>query len=169
MMNFLGKILNHMSNYTEKVVVGLSLIGIIALTINLIVAVVFRYIFKAPIYFANELSLFLFGMITFLGGSLGVKRSTLASVTFIVDKLKGVSKNIVVLFIQFNILAFGILIFYFSYFWITDKNILNQMASTMAIPLWVPYSIIPVSMIFIIIFSLDNIYKGLAGREKTHV
>lgn len=168
-MYLIKKVISSISNFTEKIAVSICLAGVAALTLNLIIAVFFRYVFKAPIYFANELALYLFSLITFFGGSIGVKKTGLASVTILIDKLRGLPKKILLIFIQINILAFGIVILYYSLIWITSPNILAQMASTISIPMWLPYSIIPLSMICIIIFSLDNLLKLVLERGSQDV
>lgn len=166
-------IISVVANYLDKLLVWVSIILGAGLTINMIVAVVFRYVLSKPIFWADELSLFLFCWLTFLGGSLAVKRSDLAAVTILFDRLSGKLKLAASMFIQITVLFFSSVVAYYSYKWITSPSVLNQFSATIPVKLWILYLIVPVSMVCIGIFSIDHIIRYLVtGKveqgEETH-
>lgn len=147
------------SDVIERLSIWFSVLIMSVLAINLVVAVIFRYFFNNPIYWADELSLVLFGWITFLGAAIGVKKSELASVTIIVDRVKGRPLFFLKLFIQISIASFAILLGFYGFTWITSESVLNQMATTLPIPIWVTFAVLPISMLLMILFCIDNIYR----------
>ena len=152
-------IIMRVSDFVEKLSIWFSVAIVSVLAINLIAAVIFRYFFNHPIYWADELSLVLFGWITFLGASIGVKRSEMASVTLLVGRLKGRALFIAHFFIQSSIALFALILGVYGFKWITSESIISQMATTIPIPIWVTFAILPISMVLIIIFCVDNINR----------
>lgn len=153
--------LTRVSDVAETITVWINVLIIAVLAVNLVAAVVFRYFFNDPIYWADELSLILFAWITFLGGSIGLKRSMMASVTILEDRLKGLPLFVLKLITQVAIIFFGSVVGYFSWKWLTSEGVMNQMATTLPIPLWTTFAALPVSMVLIVLFGLDNLVKLL--------
>lgn len=153
----------------EKTVTALGIIGIMFLTVNLIVSVIFRYILHKPIYFANELSLFLFAWVTFLGGCLGLRKNVLTRFTIILDLFSSRKAKILEVLIQLVILVFSAVVLFYSVIWIADPTVLRQKPSTIDLPIWIFFIILPLSMIFMILFSLDNIIKIIKGERGESV
>ena len=82
-----------LSDWIESIEKVIAMILIAAMTLVIAVAVVFRYFFNAPIFWASEASIFMMAWITFIGGSLGLKYKSQASVTFLVDRFSEKGKK----------------------------------------------------------------------------
>lgn len=149
----------------DKVLVWLSIVLCAVITVNMIIAVFFRYVLNNSIYWADELSLVLFAWLTFLGGSLAVKRSEMAAVTIILDRLSERGKRWVLVGVQISIIFFAFILGYYSLIWVQSPSVVNMVSSTLPVSMWTIYLIVPVSMICIIIFSLDNLRKVLTGNQ----
>lgn len=149
-----------LSGWIESLEKIISMILISSMTIIIAVAVVFRYFFNAPIYWANEISIFLMAWITFLGGSLGLKYKSQASVTFMVDRFTDKGKKILEVISYIIILIFMALLLYLSYQWVFSLS--GQKSTSMRIPMWIPYLSVPVGLTFAFIHLLThflNLFK----------
>jgi len=155
--------INHFSDYTEKLTIGLSILCMFTLSIVMIVSVIFRYWLKIPIYWSNEMSLVLFGWVSFLGGCLGVKKSTMLAVTFLKDKLAVRWRLFVNIIIQLLILIFSVTFLYLGIKWVSSPGIIDRPLATIPVPKWIPYSVLPLSMAFATIFSFDNLIRLIAN------
>ncbi|MBM4764696.1 TRAP transporter small permease [Bacillus sp. B15-48] len=135
----------------------------VALTINMIVAVFFRYFFKSPIFWADELSLYLLCWLTLIGGSIAVKRMDMAAVTILKDRFPKLLSGFNDMFIHTLIICFSIVLFYYSCRFVTTPNMINSNSATLPIKLWVLYSVLPFSMLTIFIFSIQNLIDAISS------
>ncbi|MEI3606004.1 TRAP transporter small permease [Pseudogracilibacillus sp. SE30717A] len=152
------------SNIIESIEKILSIILIIAITLILFVNVIYRYFLHDPIYWANEASIFMMAWATFLGGSLGLKYKTQASITFLVGRLSEERKRIMNIATHIIILIFLAILLYISYDWIFSLS--NTKSSSMRIPMWIPYLSVPVGLTFAFIHLLDQLIDFIKdGRQ----
>lgn len=164
--NTVARIWTSITNILEKVVTILGVLGIVVLTVNLIVSVIFRYILNKPIYFSNELSLLLFAGVTFLGGCLGLRKNVLTRITVILNRCATKTAKVIEVFIQVMILFFSTIVLIYSVIWITDPTVLRQSPSTFDLPSWVFFIILPLTMLLMVVFSLDNIIRIVKDKRE---
>lgn len=143
----------------------LAMILMFAMAVIVAVAVFFRYVLNVPLFWAGEVSIFLLIYITFLGGSLGIKYNTQASVTILTDYLPEKVRQAVFIVAHLFMLLFMAVILYYSYKWISSPNVLIQRSSAMLLPMWIPYSIIPIGLSFASIHLLNNLLVLIKGGE----
>ena len=158
-------LLSRIANGLDKILVWISLALGTVLTLNMIIAVFFRTI-SSPIFWADELSLILFAWLTFLGGSLAVKRSELAAVTILLDRLSSKFKMLLLIVIELVVIFFAVLIGYYSFNWVSSPSVMNMLSPTLGIGMWITYLIVPFSMFCIIIFSIDKINLLIKDQIK---
>lgn len=163
--SWLSSMIKRIADVLDKILVVGSVIICLALTLNMIIAVFFRYVVHQPIFWADDLSLYLFCWITFLGGSLAVNRSAMAAVTILYDRLSPKFQQIVSIFIQVTMFIFASLIGFYSLYWVVSPSVLNQTSPTIPISMSYLYSIVPVSMGCIVVFTINNICKILKRGE----
>lgn len=156
------------SNIIESIEKVISMILIVAITVVLFCNVIYRYFLNDPIYWANEASIFMMAWLTFLGGSLGLKYKSQASITFLVERLAGKSKRIMSIITHIIILIFIAYLLYISYDWIFSLS--STKSSSMRIPMWIPYLSVPVGLTFAFIHLLDQLIDYIKddrqGRES---
>ncbi|MFC5589736.1 TRAP transporter small permease [Sporosarcina soli] len=157
-----------LSTWIEKFEKVVAAILVAAMTIIIASAVVFRYFFNAPIYWASEASIFLMAWLTFIGGSLGLKYKSQASVTFLVDRFSDQGKRILEIISYTIILVFMALLIGLSYQWVFSVQ--HQISTSMRIPMWIPYLSVPVGLTFAFIHLLSHLIglfkKPLQGGER---
>ena len=112
--------MKYISNMVASFEKKLAIILMFAMAVIVAAAVVFRYVFNEPLFWAGEVSVFLLIYITFIGGSLGLKYKTQASMTLITDYLPAkVNKWVAIMAHIFMLLVHGhsiILLFFMDYF-----------------------------------------------------
>ncbi|SDQ91490.1 TRAP transporter small permease [Virgibacillus salinus] len=142
-----------LDTWIESVEKVISIILIATLALVIATSVFYRYFLNAPIYWATEASIFMMAWLTFVGGSLGLKYKSQASITFLVERLSMNGKRILDMFSHIVILVFLIILLYLSYDWIFSLS--SQKSSAMRIPMWVPYLSVPVGLTFSFIHLLN--------------
>lgn len=153
-----------LSNWIEKIEKLVSIILMAAITLVLFVAVVYRYFLNAPLFWANEASIFMITWLTFLGGSLGLKYKSQASITFLVDRFPETGKRILMIVTHVIILAALAVLMYLSYEWVLTLS--PQKSSSMRIPMWIPYLSVPVGLTFAFIHLLDYMVELIKKTPK---
>ncbi|MEF7563569.1 TRAP transporter small permease [Bacillus infantis] len=146
---------NQVASFEKKLASVLMFIMAIIVT----AAVIFRYVFKEPLFWAGEVSIFLLIYITFIGGSLGLKYKTQASVTIITDMLpENIQRLVGIIAHIFMLLFMGLLLFY-CFNWITSPTVAIQKSSAILLPMWIPYSILPIGLLFGSIHLISNLME----------
>jgi C4-dicarboxylate transporter, DctQ subunit len=149
----------YLSNLVASFEKKLAIVLMFAMAVIVTAAVVFRYVFKEPLFWAGEVSIFLLIYITFIGGSLGLKYKSQASVTIVTDMLpKGINKFVAILAHVFMLLFMGLLLFY-CFSWITSPTVAIQKSSAILLPMWIPYSILPIGLLFATIHLISNLVE----------
>lgn len=145
-----------LSNAVEAIekIASMVLIGSMALV--LFFNVVYRYFLNDPIFWANEASMYMMAWATFLSGSLGLKYKSQASITLLVNRFKGKNRRVINIVSQVIMLIFVAYLIYISFYWIL--NLSGDKSSSMRIPMWIPYSCIPVGLSFAFIHLLSQFF-----------
>ncbi|MBF4501376.1 TRAP transporter small permease [Savagea sp. SN6] len=128
--------------------------AVILLTLSL--GVLYRYILEKPLIWSDELALFSLAWITFIGGSMGIKKKVSPSVSMLTDALHGKTKKIVELISLGLLLAFIGFMLWISIGWLTSPNIAVQQLSTLKWPKVYAYLCIPISFTFMFIHVLSQ-------------
>ncbi|GIN89383.1 hypothetical protein J22TS1_04340 [Siminovitchia terrae] len=153
-----------LSNWVERIEKNVSILLMAAITLVLFIAVVYRYFLSAPLFWANEATIFMMTWLTFLGGSLGLKYKSQASITFLVDRFPVKGKRILLIITHIIILAALALLLYLSYEWVLTLS--PQKSSSMRIPMWIPYLSVPVGLTFAFIHLLDYMVDLIKKTPK---
>lgn len=138
-----------------------SIILIAGITVTLFMHVIFRYILNDPIYWASEASIFMMAWATFLGGSLGLKYKMQSSFTFVINRLSAKKERILSIMTHILMLVFLAILIYVSFEWLLSLS--GSTSSSLRIPMWIPYSCVPIGLTFAFIHLLShlvNLFKG---------
>src|SRR5690625_1446595 len=158
--------MKRVSDFIERIEIICSTIMMAAITSILFTSVLFRYFLNAPLYWANEASIFMMAWITFLGGSLGLKYHSQATISFIIDRFNEWNQIKMKIATYIVILIALAVLIYISYDWIFSLT--DTKSSSMRIPMWIPYSSVPIGLTFAFIHLLghfiDYIKQWRRGR-----
>src|SRR5699024_9558087 len=124
-----------LSNIIERIEIVISIALAAAMTIILFINVLFRYFLNDPLFWANEASIFMMAWLTFIGGSLGLKYKTQASITLFVNRLSDKNQRILQIITQIIILIFMAILHYLSWDWVL--SLIGTVSRYMHIPVWI--------------------------------
>ncbi|MGO4890384.1 TRAP transporter small permease [Anaerobacillus sp. MEB173] len=117
--------------------------------------VFFRYFLNSPLIWSDEFAIFTLIWLTFIGGSISIKRQQAAAVTILVDKLNERGRKIVASIGFLILLIFCVFIVYYSYTWLSSPNIVLQKSNSMQVPMIYPYLSVPIGFLFMSIHSMQ--------------
>ncbi len=144
----------------------LSIIFTFIMFSSLVAGVVFRYIVNYALQWSDELAIFCLVWITFLGGSIGIKKQETAAVTILSDKLKGTSRRIIISAGLGILTLFTAYVSYLSITWIISPSMKFEKSISMEIPMIYPNLIVPIGMLFITVHSFNLFLISLSGKEE---
>lgn len=157
--------MTRISDAITKVEEYLMIILMAAMAIIVILSVAFRYFLNAPLSWAGEVSIFLLIWITFLGGSWGLKHNSQASVTFLIDKLSGRKKKVMFVIQLISMILFLAVILFYTYKWMLLPTVKAQKSSSLLLPMWIPYSAVPLGFTFAAIHLLARLSPSSISKE----
>jgi len=123
------------------------ILGIILMVIMLgaiAAGVFFRYFLKSPLTWSDELAIFMLVWVTFIGGSMSIKRQQAAAVTLLYDRLSPMIRKMI-LIVGFALTTiFSLYVAYLSFNWIMAPSVSMQMSPSLGITKFYVYLAIPV-------------------------
>ncbi|MEK4426311.1 TRAP transporter small permease [Solibacillus sp. FSL K6-1523] len=159
------QLLTKFSNLLTKLEEVIMTILMGALAILMIVAVCYRYFLKDPIPWAGEVSIFLLIWTSFIGGSWGLKYGTQASVTFLYDAISDNKKRWLRSAQDLTMIVFLGILIYYAVHWMMLPSMLIQKSSALQIPMWIPYSAVPIGLVFAFVHILTRFINNLVNGE----
>ncbi|WP_026690938.1 TRAP transporter small permease [Alteribacter aurantiacus] len=135
--------MNFLSAGLAKFEKGLAIVLIFCMAVFMTTSVLFRYFLNAPLSWVGEISIFLLIWITFIGGSLGLKYKSQASVTILLDNVPFFVRKILQVVGHVIMIVFLLVMLYYSLKWITSSGVSYQRANSINIPMWIPYTVVP--------------------------
>jgi TRAP-type C4-dicarboxylate transport system permease small subunit len=158
--------INRLSDWVYNIEKVFSIVLSSLMLISLFAGVVFRYVFNSPLIWSDETAIFSLIWLTFIGGSMGIKRQESAAVSLFMDKLKGKVKTILMAVSLLAVILFVSLILYLSIKWLSAPTILMQQSNSMKMPMIIAYLSVPVSFVFILIHSLNLLVLNFRNSES---
>ncbi|MBM4761877.1 TRAP transporter small permease [Bacillus sp. B15-48] len=134
--------------------------------ISLSAGVIYRYFLSSPLTWSDETAIFSLIWLTFIGGSMSIKRQNAPAITIIYDRLHGMARKIFLIFSTIAVFVFVAYILYLSINWLSSPNISVQKSSSMQMPMIYAYLSVPVSFLLMTIHSLDVIIKNLRLKKE---
>ncbi len=155
---FFGRILD----YTEEIIIGISMFVMIAINFGNIVA---RYVFSVSWAFSEEILIILFVYNSLIGASMAFKRKKHTGFTALTDRLPKKCQKVVKIMVIVGTITMMAILFYFG-----TKMCLNQAkyglkTSALSIPEYLAGASIPISAIMIVIRMIQNLVKELRSSN----
>ncbi len=151
-MNFLVKIVVEISKFIAATTIAA---GVALAFIN----VVARYIFESSLTWASELTIYLFLWSTFFGAVYCFKKDAHINIDLLLLKLSPKKAKILVLISLLVTLIYLLAIAYYGYEYVMLYIELEEISIDLEIPLWIPYSAVPISFAFSAIVILQKIIE----------
>lgn len=160
------KIINKISDIVFNIEKVLAIILAATLLISLAGGVFFRYVLKSPLFWSDELAIFCLIWITFIGGSMGLKKNASPSITILTDLLPKAAKKIISVLSNIVLLAFVGYILYIALQWINMPTIKVQTSTAMNMPKIYFYLSIPVSFAFMVVHVINNVFLSFKNVDE---
>lgn len=139
-------------------VIGLSLAGIVALQVFC------RYALNHSLFWSEELARFLLVWLTFLGATVAYRRGLHASVDLLTQRLSAAGQRAASLGIHLGAVLFFIIMMVYG--WQFAAFVRLQISPALAIPKWIPHSIIPLSGFIMTLHALTFIQRALSKGDE---
>jgi len=129
------------------------------MTVIVFTQVVMRYVFSSPFPWAEELSRYILIWISCFGAAVGVREGVHVSILTLNKRLKGWIKFFVTLAIHFLEIGFFTITTISGIF--LSLGMWNVRSSAMRIHMTLPYIAVPISFLFMIIFSFESLIRDI--------
>ena len=122
--------------------------------------VVLRYVFRAPLMWVEEGSIFLMIWMTFVGAGIALRHGYHVAMTLLCDRFPSAWSHAVSAVSSLLIVAFLLVVAWQG--WLLSMAVQHQPSPALRIPMMWPYLIIPLGAVFMII----QVVAMLLGRES---
>jgi C4-dicarboxylate transporter, DctQ subunit len=125
---------------------GLVMLLTAAIALIMMVQVVLRYFFSAPLFWAEEISVQLLVFVTLFGMSLLVQQSQLVSIDFLPRALKGRTRHAWLALLGLVMLALWLFLAWLGWDWVNRPDVRMELGGTTQLPRWYNFSALPLAM-----------------------
>lgn len=123
--------------------------------------VVSRYVISLPLNFTEELNVYFFVWLAFLGSALASLNGSHMAVSLIYNKFPVLPRKILYIVIQAITIIFFTVLFYCGWLEVSDEIAIGAMTETLEVPVWWFTGAIPVGSLLIIIRTIQKTIKDL--------
>ena len=127
--------------------------------------IVTRYFFNSPSTVSEELLTYSFTWMALLASALVFGKRDHMRMGFLADKLTGVPKKVLEIFIELLIMALAGSVMVWGGYTIMQLS-MTQTTASLGIPMGIVYIIVPLSGILVVVYSILNITDLAAGYER---
>lgn len=131
----------------------------------ILVFVIARFIFNSPLAVADEMSCYLFVLMSFMGTAIAARRKAHLGLTIVTDKLSPSAARKVQVLMYLIAAVFCLLIVIFGIEMVMSQYALGQETATMQWPEWIYGLFVPVGAAFALLAFLSVAVKTAKGEE----
>jgi TRAP-type C4-dicarboxylate transport system permease small subunit len=158
------KFIDIISNFLATMSLYISAVTLCFMTSFAGSAVLFRYVLRSPLDWAEEASRFLLILFAFAATSYGLKKGRHIGITFLLKRLPGKFHLALDVFNNLVIILFCVYLFDSGMKLIAIGRV--QTSPILNLPLWVAYMIIPIFTAVMIIHLIDDLLNILEDAKK---
>lgn len=114
-----------------------------ALTCIMMVQVVLRYFFSAPLFWAEEIAVQLLVFMTLIGLSLLVRAEKLVAIDFVMHALRGRGRHLLDIALGIGFLVLLAFLASLAWQWVSRPDVRLEFGATIRLPRWYNYSLLP--------------------------
>ena len=144
----------------EKIVACLS---VSVMAILVFVNVIARFVFNSPLAVADEMSCYLFVLMSFMGTAIAARRKAHLGLTILTDKLSPKAAKIMMTIMYAIATLFCLLTVIFGVQMVISQYQMGQQTATMQWPEWIYGLFVPVGAAFAMVAFLDVTIKTAKG------
>lgn len=157
----------HLRAKIDKILEVFLVILTSALVLDVVWQVASRYLLSNPSSFTDELAVFLLIWVGMAGAAYVKGKNEHLAIDILPDKLQPQNKNKLLVFINFLIIIFSLSIMVIGGAWLVYTRFqMGQVSSALQVPLGFVYSIVPLSGLLMIYYSIDDIRNLINANKK---
>lgn len=151
--------------FIEKFEKFVACASVSVMAILVFVNVIARFIFNSPLAVADEMSCYLFVLMSFMGTAIAARRKAHLGLTIVTDKLSPSAARKVQVLMYLIAAVFCLLIVIFGIEMVMSQYALGQETATMQWPEWIYGLFVPVGVAFALLAFLSVAVKTAKGEE----
>lgn len=144
----------------------LSAICLAVMTVLAFVNVVSRYVFSASLSFTDEITTYLFVLLSLLGAAIAAKRGAHLGFTILQDIVGEKLRHIMILIGYIFAVLFSGALCYYGVFMVMSQYAKQQITAGMQWPEWIFGSFVPVGAFFLTIRFLEMFLKEFMHKKE---
>ncbi len=144
----MGRLFSWLSRFIGWVNQTIAAFGIAAGVALAFVNVVARYVFNSSLTWAAELTIYLFIWSAFFGAAYCFKKDAHISVDILLEKVPPRVAKVLMLISHTVTLVFLVAVAWYGYQYLQLEIELDERSVDLEIPMWIPYSVIPIAFAF---------------------
>lgn len=134
---------------------------IISFASLLLVNVLLRYTLSAPMYFAEELAIYILIWMAFLAISVTIARQDMIALTFVIDHAPPALRRIIDVTVDLIVLCMLAALAWVSWTWLQSTAMQYEQALTLGMPKKPFYSIVPIFFTLATLHTIANVFHHL--------
>ncbi|HSQ72019.1 MAG TPA: TRAP transporter small permease [Rubrivivax sp.] len=162
MFDFIQKVDRGLATAERGLVVALAA----AMAGIMMMQVVMRYFFSAPIFWAEEISVQLLVFMTLFGLSLLVQRGQLVSIDFLPRALQPRARHGLLALLGCVMLALLVFLAWLGWEWVNRPDVRMELGATTQLPRWYNFSALPLAFALMAWHQLAAILRELRALSK---
>ena len=151
--------------FIEKFEKFVACASVSVMAILVFVNVIARFIFNSPLAVADEMSCYLFVLMSFMGTAIAARRKAHLGLTIVTDKLSPSTARKVQVLMYLIAAVFCLLIVIFGIEMVMSQYTLGQETATMQWPEWIYGLFVPAGAAFALLAFLSVAVKTAKGEE----
>ena len=159
--------IDRVGSVLEKIV---SCVCVIVMSILVFVNVIFRFVFNNSLAFSDEISTYLFVLMSFMGTAVAARRGAHLGLSIVTDKVSPKARTIIGMLMYALSALFCLLIVIFGVQMVISEYQMGQQSAAMQWPEWIYGSFVPIGAAFAMLAFIQGIFdmsKNLKGEENT--
>jgi TRAP-type C4-dicarboxylate transport system permease small subunit len=153
----------------NKVEEILSVICLGVMTLLAFANVISRYVFSASFSFSEEITTYLFVLLSLLGTAIAAKRKAHLGLTIITDLVNPKIHRIMAVIGYGFAVAFTFAIFYYGILMVKSQIDLGQVTAAMQWPEWIFGSFVPFGSFFVVLRFGQNLLEAIKWKPGKEV
>lgn len=151
--------------FIEKFEKFVACASVSVMAVLVFVNVIARFVFNSPLAVADEMSCYLFVLMSFMGTAIAARRKAHLGLTIVTDKLSPAAARKVQVLMYLIAAVFCLLIVVFGVEMVMSQYTLGQETATMQWPEWIYGLFVPVGAAFALLAFLSVAIKTAKGEE----
>lgn len=154
-----------MKKFFSKIEEWIALVCLVVMAMLTFANVVSRYVFKASFSFSEELTTYLFVLLSLVGAAIAAKRRAHLGLSILTDSVSKNTERYLKIFAYLISALFSVALFYYGILMVKNQVVLGQVTVGMQWPEWVFGSFVPIGAFFITIRFVQVLIETIKCKE----